>query len=476
MSIAGVLKFLFILFEVVLLFNLVIIVHELGHFLAARWRGLYVDRFGIWFGKPLWQKKIGDVTYCLGCIPAGGFVSLPQMAPMEAIEGKVEGGKENLPEISPLDKIIVAFAGPLFSLLLAFAFAAIVWGIGRPVSEKETTTTVGYVHEEYPAAEVGIQAGDKILEIDGAPVDRFSGVSKHSIMWRIVSSEGETINVKIQRGDMVTNFVVAPRLPETKSYQRKGLRQIGVEPSYMPLVAGLMDYSPAKKSGIQINDEIIAVNGVKVYHPAGVAKQLELAGTNKVDITLVRAGETKTVQVTPEIPIDWKEPKIGILWDATGKMSLLHPTPIEQVRGGIDAMVGTFSALFSPKSDIKPQHLSGPVGIMRIYYMLFESDQGWRLAIWFSVVLNINLAIMNMLPVPVLDGGHITLALINLISRREVHPKVLNWVYQACAVLVIGYIVYVSFYDVQDLKPQKEEPLKEMRFSPGPAPAGNPQK
>ncbi|MGV3753960.1 MAG: RIP metalloprotease RseP [Verrucomicrobiota bacterium] len=470
MSIAGVLKFLFILLEVILLFNLVIIVHELGHFLAAKWRGLHVDRFGIWFGKPIWEKKIGGVTYCLGCIPAGGFVSLPQMAPMEAIEGKVEGPKENLPEISPVDKIIVAFAGPLFSMLLAFAFAVIVWGIGRPVSEKETTTTVGYVHKDFPADKVGIKQGDKILEIDGFAVDRFSGVSKHSIMWRIVSSEGETINVKVQRGDMVTNFVVAPKLPETKSYERKGLRQIGVEPSYTPVVAGLVEHSPALKAGLMVNDEIIAVNGVRVHHPAGVAQQLAMASNNPVQVTLLRAGVEKTLEVKPEKPIGWEEPKVGIEWDAMGKMSLLHPNPVEQVRSGVDSMVGTFAALFSPKSDIKPQHLSGPVGIMRIYYLLFESDQGWRLAIWFSVVLNINLAIMNMLPVPVLDGGHITLALINLISRREVHPKILNWVYQACAFMVIGYILYVSFYDVQDLKPDKAEAPKEMKFAPQPAP------
>jgi regulator of sigma E protease len=83
-----VLNFLFILFEVIVLFNILIIVHELGHFLAAKWRGLVVERFGIWFGKPLWEKEFKGVKYSLGSIPAGGFVALPQMAPMEAIEGK----------------------------------------------------------------------------------------------------------------------------------------------------------------------------------------------------------------------------------------------------------------------------------------------------------------------------------------------------------------------------------------------------
>src|SRR5579864_1281656 len=113
------LKVIFIVIEVLLLFNLLIAVHEFGHFLAAKWRGLKIERFAIWFGKPIWKKKIGGVEYALGTIPAGGYVALPQMATMEAIEGKSETPAEKLPPISALDKIIVAVAGPLFSFLLA---------------------------------------------------------------------------------------------------------------------------------------------------------------------------------------------------------------------------------------------------------------------------------------------------------------------------------------------------------------------
>src|SRR5438093_759739 len=108
----------------------------------------FFQRFGIWFCKPICLKKINGVDFWLGCIPAGGYVALPQMAPMEAIEGKNDASRENLPPISVLDKIIVAFAGPLFSFSLALVFAIIVWGIGRPVSEKETTTVIGYVHKD----------------------------------------------------------------------------------------------------------------------------------------------------------------------------------------------------------------------------------------------------------------------------------------------------------------------------------------
>src|SRR6266699_3228107 len=141
----SILKVIFIFLEVLLLFNLLIFVHELGHFLAARWRGLKVDRFAVWFGKPIWKKKINGVEYALGTIPAGGYVSLPQMATMEAIEGKSESSGKPLPPISPLDKIIVAVAGPLFSFLLALAFAVIVMVVGRPVNDTENSTTVGWV-------------------------------------------------------------------------------------------------------------------------------------------------------------------------------------------------------------------------------------------------------------------------------------------------------------------------------------------
>jgi regulator of sigma E protease len=137
-----VLRVIILIFGVLLVFNLMILVHEWGHFLAARWRGLKVEAFYIWFGKPIWRKTINGVEYGLGSIPAGGFVKLPQMAPMDAIEGASSSG-EPLPPIKPLDKIIVAFAGPLFSFGLACVFALLVSWLGKPQSEAFVTTTIG---------------------------------------------------------------------------------------------------------------------------------------------------------------------------------------------------------------------------------------------------------------------------------------------------------------------------------------------
>jgi regulator of sigma E protease len=466
-----ILKVIVILLEVLILFNLLIIVHELGHFLAARWRGLVVERFGVWFGRPLWQKEVNGVTYCLGCVPAGGYVALPQMAPMEVIEGRTEGQRESLPPVSPLDKIIVAFAGPLFSFGLAILFAGIVWLIGRPVSEADTTTVIGHVMKDSPAAKAGLRAGDRILTVDGHRINRFQGIG-NSVVWRVVSSEGSIIPITVERNGRQVAVDVEPVREPTKAWERRSLRQIQVLPYKSAIVARVETNSPAAAAGLQPDDVITAVNGQRLYNPMGLSEHIEDHGTEPVKLTVMRRAQEIEMTVRPELPIyptefpdDEKRPLIGVLWEISGRMTVDHPGPIEQVTASVDSMVKTFSALFSSKSDVKPQHLSGPVGIMRIYYKLFESEHGWRLALWFSVICNVNLALLNLLPIPVLDGGHITLALVEAVRRKPTNARLLQYVQTGCAVLIIGYMLYVTFYDAQDL-PWKRAERFEIKFAP----------
>jgi regulator of sigma E protease len=520
-----------VVFEVLLLFNLLIVVHELGHFLAARWRGLYIEKFGIWFGKPIWKQTINGVQYSLGTLPFGGFVALPQLAPMDIIEGKADVDRARLPKISALDKIIVAFAGPLFSFLLAIVFAVIIWSVGRPVGEGEATTTIGYVLPGSPAAAAGLQAGDKILEVDHHRVTRFGGMSDESIQWRIVRSEGVTIPITIERminGREETRKVEArPIVPETKWWARKGFREIGIAPAETPVIAKIEPGSAAAKAGLQPNDRIVAINSQPLYEMGGIEKYMQdhpdepialtlqrntrelrvpfepgnlkvgevikpspaaqagllpgdevvaIGGQSMksmlaisryvedhvgkpVGVSILRNGKKLNLLVTPEIPKDESAARIGILWadpfgitlDQYGNMIVKHPGPLEQIRASILSIRNTVGAIASPKSDVRLQHMSGPVMMMQVYYKMLSSKEGWRMALWFSVVINVNLALINLVPIPVLDGGHILLALIEAVRRRPVSMRVLEVVQTACAVLIIGFMIYIAFFDVQDL-------------------------
>jgi regulator of sigma E protease len=463
------LRVIFILLEVVVLFNLLIVVHELGHFLAARWRGLYIEKFGIWFGKPIWKKTINGVQYSLGSIPFGGFVALPQLAPMDVIEGKADVDRARLPKISALDKIIVAVAGPLFSLLLALFFACVVWAVGHPVSESDLTTVIGYVDQESPAAQAGLRAGDKILEVDGRPVSRFLGMN-NSVVWSVVRSEGPVIPFKVERDGKVLSFDVAPRIAETSGWRRKSTRQVMIYPAVTPMIAKVEKDSPADKAGLKPGDVLTGINGVPIFNNVALVDQIEKHPTDELTLAVRRGSEPLQLKMRPEVleVEGTKKPMIGIHWDASGRMSLSHPDPVEQVYQSITSTLQTLGAVASPKSDVKLQHMSGPIMIGRIYYLLFDSDNGWKLALWFSVVLNVNLAILNMLPIPVLDGGHIVLAVIEGARRKPVNMKILEWVQTACAMLIIGYMLYVSFFDIGDWLGKGGDQKSTKRESPAP--------
>ena len=448
--IAQVLRFLFILLEVVVLFNLLIIVHELGHFLAARWRGLFIEGFGVWFGKPLWKKTINGVQYSLGSIPFGGFVKLPQLAPMDIIEGTADVDRAQLPRISALDKIIVAVAGPLFSLLLALFFACVVWAVGHPVGESDMTTVIGYVQPDSPGEKAGLLPGDRILEVDGKAVSRFSGMN-NSVIWNVVRSEGATIPFKVERNGAVQEFTVEPFRAETRGWRRKNVRQVLILPAQTPIIEEVQPDTPAAAAGLQPGDVILGYNGTQIFHPIALADYIEKNGEAPLTLQVMRDGKLLEPQVQPKLLPNEKTPRIGIRWDSGGRMSIARPNPLEQVYNSITSTLNTIGAVVSPKSDVKLQHLSGPIGIGRIYYLLFQSERGWQLALWFSVILNVNLAILNMLPIPVLDGGHIVLALIESVRRKPVNIRVLEFVQTACALLIIGYMLYVTFYDAQDL-------------------------
>ena len=484
----SILNTLLVVIEALLALNLLIFVHELGHFLAARWRRMKVDRFAIWFGKPIWKKKIGGVEYALGWIPAGGYVSLPQMATMEMIEGKSETPVEQVPNVlrrgdvtaldtaanvSPLDKIIVAIAGPLFSFLLALVFAVIVWQVGKPTPQGGDKPVLGWVTPEGPAWKAGLRPGDQVVEIDGHPIENFGPPSQASIVWRVITSEGTNIAIKYLREGKEQMAYATPAKPPTKWYERRGMRQIKLGPVQPAVIYDVATNSPAALAGLKRGDEIIALNGEPILS-FGAVSYAEDQQTNQnagpVKITVRRGTDEfeRTLQAVKPLSPTNVPPSFGILtWQGNTNRTLVHPLPWDQIESAAGQIFGTIGTVISRKSDVGPQHLGGAVMIIRVYTNLFQDVEGWRLVLWFSVVLNVNLAMLNMLPLPVLDGGHILLSLIEAVRRRAASPKVLNYIQTVFAVVLITFMIWIGALDIGDwIRAARSDRQEQIVFAP----------
>ena len=463
------LKNILLILIVILSFNFMIFIHELGHYLAARWRGFKIEKFQVWFGKPIWSKTINDVQYGLGWIPAGGFVSLPQLAPMDAIEGE-RTTDEPLPPISPIDKIIVAVAGPIFSLGLALAVGLIVWNVGKPV-DIIPSTTIGYIADESPASKAGFQIGDRITAVNGEPVLGFVG-GLDFITEKIIFSEGETIKFTVIReGETEPREITSGFITEsTKFYQRRGLRKVGISYASQTIVAETSLNSPARIAGLQKGDVITAIDDTKLWSPQQITSHYKQNNYRAAQLTVQRGAEILNITLTPEVPQkspDPKTPMLGIAWDMehVADTHLIHPSPLKQCSDSVKMMVKTIGALISPASNIGIDQLSGPISIAKAKFDLLDTDKdGWRRLLAFLVLINVNLAIFNMLPFPVLDGGHTTLAIMELIARRPVKVRVLEYVQTFCVLLIFSLFLFITFKDVGSFF--GNSPDTEVIFSP----------
>lgn len=439
---------------IVMIFNVIIFVHELGHFLAARWRGLRIDRFQIWFGKPVWKKTINGVQYGMGWIPAGGFVALPQMAPMESIEGG-NSQEEPLPPISPLDKIIVAFAGPLFSILLALLSGLVVWTVGKP-KDFIPTQEVGFVEPGSSAAKAGMLPGDTIVAVNGEPVDGFMG-PLDSIMARIILSRGTRIEFTVKRPGVTEPLKLTSEfvIEKSKWFQRRGLRDVGFSEAKPSIIAGVYPDSPAAEAGLKTGEEVLKVDGIPLRSPPQFAFYLIEKKWPQVRME-VRAtdGAVREVSLTPERPLTPKDlnPMAGIQWNQQIGVdeTIVKPDPWTQVKESAMMMWVTVTSVISPDSSIGIDHLSGPVGIAKHQFALLKTDFPWQRLLAFMVLFNVNLAILNMLPFPVLDGGHITLATLEWLARRPVKARILEIVQTAFALMLMGLMLYVTSKDIGD--------------------------
>lgn len=528
----------------VIFFGLCIFIHELGHFLAAKWRGLYIGAFSIGFRK-IWWKKIRGVEYRIGCIPVGGYVDLPQI---DASGDAKDADGNILPKAKPLDRIIVAFAGPLFNMLFGLLLGVVIWIHGVPQDtpvlneirvesvqenspewnaglrkgdviyalngEKFNTTWNGFINkilftigdvtlsvrrdgqdlrvtykpvvnkavtkeEEIaypfflpeiplylyprsgsPAEKAGIRNGDRLLKLNGKPV-----FSTEELENRLLFAEGQPLDLVILRGRETIEIKGLIPVPEKRDGE-DGIWPLGF--SGNPVVS-VLEGLPMQKAGLQKGDHILSVGGQNVEGVSDVQALVHKLNGKPAEIRILRGKETLTLQVAPKY---LKYTDIGVDF-----ATLSHPNPIAQLEKvlvltwnslrGIGYSLGNSLNLTQQHTTIKPKHMSGPIGIGKYLYLSVYRGS-LILGLNVVVIITFNLGLINLLPIPVLDGGHILLAILEMIFRRPVSRKILEPITVVFISLLIGFMIFVSFYDVKKLVAPA---LKSMRTPETTAPA-----
>ena len=484
------------LFVALFALGFTIFIHELGHFLAARNRGLVITRFSIGFGPKLFGWTRNGVEYRLSAIPFGGYVALPQLSDMGRLEGNEDPQKAKsqdpedsksvwddfdddeveeepqpiLPKITYTDKMIVSVMGAVFNIILAFALSAILWFFGYDVTDSQLTTQVGYVAETVerwnplveegeevtsPAKKAGLLPGDEILAVDGAPVDNFMDIQNRIITGKQQTAQGRRLlNLTILRNGKESKIEVYPEV-----WGPEEIRVIGIGPKETFFIGELSADMPAEKAGLQVGDQPIRMNGQPLHSFSQLVDLLNRTDLNQsLTLTVRKGGERGPEQSFRLSPVEKEILVAGVPtarkligFRPDFKIVTTYPNPLTLIYSRVKDMYLTLTGLVSPASDVKLRNMSGPVGIVN--HLSVFAKIGFKKLLWFVVFINVNLAILNLLPIPVLDGGHMLFATIEKLRGQPLPLAFLERAQMLFVALLFSFMLYVTFFDVQRLLP-----------------------
>ncbi|MES2693874.1 MAG: RIP metalloprotease RseP [Verrucomicrobiota bacterium] len=435
------------IFLVIFFFGGSIFVHELGHFLAARRRGVFVERFSIGFGPPIWSRRGKDGTeYRLAWFPLGGYVLLPQLADLGALEGESKADVTKLPPPSYSTKMLVFAAGATFNIIFAFCLACIVWAMGQPESSDMASKRIGYVSPTLelpdgskipsPALRGGLQAGDIIHAIDGDEVNDWGDIQTTLVLGagRNKASGQREARFSIERNGVRQDVVVEPVLAGDEK-----IRRVGISPAFELLVQAVAPDTVGAKAGFKAEDEILRLGQETILNDAAFRAHLDNTAAQPVTAVVRRGGQEVTLTIPPR-----PELKPGTHLGLTLRTGLrtVHVTPFEQISSVVRWTIVTFNRLVNRNSDIGLEKMSGPVGIARILHS--AAEVGIRAVFMITILLNVNLAIFNLLPIPVLDGGQMLFATITKLRGRSLPVNVIAATQSAFMVLLLAMVAYVT--------------------------------
>lgn len=434
---------------------LLVSLHELGHLLVARWCGIKVLRFSVGFGKPFFQKKWRNIEWCLAPIPLGGYVKM-----VDTREGNVSDA--DLPyafdKQHPLKRIAVVVAGPLVNLMLAVVLYLGSFTIGGVT---EVRPYVGTVERASIAGKAGFEAGDRIVSVNGQSVQTFTD----ALTEMILNLETGKIDVVVENaaGQTVHRWIDAADTPEAEMVAK---RQIGLGISAFKSTENIglvQKNSPAEKAGLQKGDRIISVNGVATPTWQDWSKLVrENAGRN-LKLEYTRDGQTHQTTLRPEpIELPDKSQIIGRAGlaaqadEAWAKHVRHHyfPSVGEAMQLGWNKTVHYTTLTFSffgkvVTGQASLSHISGPVTIADVAGQ--TAKLGWQPYVEFLALVSISLGAMNLLPIPVLDGGHLVLYTIEWIRGKPLSQRIQELSLRLGVSVMLAMMILAFFNDITRL-------------------------